>query len=52
MRMEAVWDKYMKYDDDGFCCGIRDDAPEEVKRAYAEYTKAREAESKNGYITK
>ncbi len=52
MRIEAVWDKWMEYDEDGFCCGIRDDAPDEVKQAYAEYIAEREAAAKNGYIAK
>lgn len=52
MRMEAVWDNWMEYDEDGFCCGIRDDAPEEVKKAYSEYIAEREAAAEKGYIGK
>ena len=52
MRLEAVWDKYTDYDEDGFCCGIRDNAPEEVKKAYAEYIAERESQAKNDYIAK
>ncbi len=52
MRTEQIWDKWMLYDDDGFVSGIRDDAPDDVKKAYAEYVAEREAEAKSGFIAK
>ena len=52
MRIKEVWDDWMKYDDDGFYSDIRDDAPDEVKKAYAEHLKKQEVEKENGYIEK
>lgn len=52
MRIEQIWDKWMLYDDDGFCSGIRPDAPEDVKKAYKEYVAEQEAAKKSGYIMK
>ncbi len=52
MRIEMIWDDWMLYDDDGFCCGIRPDAPEDVKKAYQEYVAEQEAAKKSGYIQK
>lgn len=37
MMTAPIWYKYATFDDDGFVDGIRDDAPEDVKRAYEEY---------------
>lgn len=42
MRLPEIWDPYVIYDDDGFVCGISDNAPEDVKKAFEEYQKARE----------
>ncbi len=50
MRSKEVWDDWMKYDEDGFYSGIRDDAPEDVKKAYAEHIEKQEKEKKNGYV--
>lgn len=52
MRLKEIWDDWMNYDEDGFYSGIRDDAPDEVKKAYAEYLKKQESEKKSGYIAK
>ena len=52
MRIKEVWDDWMKYGEDGFYSGIRDDAPDEVKKAYAEYVAKKEAEANSGYIAK
>lgn len=48
METEPVWFKYATFDDDGFVNGIREDAPEEVKKAYRDQQK--EKESENGYV--
>lgn len=52
MRVEEIWDKWVTYDDDGFYSGIREDAPNEVKEAYAKYVSDREAAMKAGKLTK
>lgn len=52
MRIEMIWDEWMIYDDDGFCCGIRPDAPKHVKKAYEEYVADQEAAKKSGCIPK
>ena len=52
MRTEQIFDKWLTYDDDGFVNGIDPKAPEEAKRAYAEYTAEREKQTENGYIIK
>ena len=52
MRIEMVWDKWMLYDDNGFCCGIRPDAPDDVKRAYSQYVSEQEALKKSGCMPK
>ena len=37
MRIEPyVWEEYAVYDKRGSICGVREDAPEEVKEAYEE----------------
>ena len=52
MRIEQVWDKWMMYDDNGFVSGIRDDAPDDVKKAYQEYLAEMEAEADGGGMPK
>lgn len=52
MRTEQIFDKWLTYDEDGFANGIDPKAPEEVKKAYAEYTAEREKKAENGYIIK
>lgn len=52
MREKQIWDDWMKYDEDGFYSGVRDDAPDELKEAYAKYLSEREAEMKSGRIEK
>ena len=42
-----VWFEYAIYDDDGVC-GVRDDAPEEIKQAYAAYVKEQKKMEKQG----
>lgn len=39
MREEMIFDNWMKYDEDGFYDGLREDAPQEVKEAYEKYLK-------------
>ena len=52
MRIEQIWDNWMMYDDDGFVSGIRDDAPDDVKKAYQEYLAEMEAEADGGGMPK
>lgn len=52
MRTEQIFDKWLTYDEDGFVNGISPEAPEEVKKAYAEYTAERNKPDENGYIIK
>lgn len=49
MMIKQVWHDYIILDDDGFQCGIRDDAPESVKQAYAKYLQE-EADRKQNNI--
>lgn len=51
MRLPEIWDAWAEYDDFGIS-GIREDAPEEVKEAYAKYVAEREKEAQNGLIAK
>lgn len=37
MRLPEIWDSYVIRDDDGYVCGISDDAPDEAKKAFDEY---------------
>lgn len=52
MRTEEIWDKWMEYDKDGFVCGIRHDAPDEVKAAYKKHLAEVEAAMDSGLIPK
>ena len=42
-----IWFEYAIYNDDGVC-GVRDDAPDEVKKAYADYVIEQEKAEKQG----
>ena len=42
MMEQPIWWEYATYDEDGFVDGIRDDAPEEIKKAYDDYLKTKE----------
>lgn len=52
MRVKEIWDDWMTYDDDGFCDGIRPDAPDEVKAAYEKYLAELEAAKVDGKVLK
>lgn len=52
MRVKEIWYDWMEYGEDGFYSGIRKDAPDEIKKAYAEYLENKEKEKENGYIMK
>lgn len=52
MRMEMIWDAWLLYDEDGFCCGIRPEAPENVKQAYNQYVSEQKALKESGRIPK
>ncbi len=36
MRLPEIWDDWVVYDDKGIC-GIREDAPEDVKNAFEKW---------------
>lgn len=38
MRLPEIWDEWAVYDDNGIS-GLRDDAPEDVKKAYEDHLK-------------
>lgn len=49
MRIPGIWDEWAEYDNDGFVCGIRKDAPEEAKKYYEQYLeKTKNAKGKKG----
>lgn len=52
MREPAIWDKWAIYDDDGFLCGIRPDAPDDAKKAYELFMLEKENMKKSGYMPK
>lgn len=52
MRIEMIWDAWLLYDEDGFCCGIRNDAPDDVKKAYNQYISEQEALKQSGCVPK
>ncbi len=52
MREPAIWDEWAMYDDDGFLCGVRSDAPDEVKKAYEHFVLETEKMKKSGYMPK
>lgn len=37
MITEPIWAEYATFDDDGFINGVRSNAPDDVKQAYAKY---------------
>jgi len=48
MRFKEVWDDWMLKDEHGFDCGIRPDAPDDVKKAYEQYVAKLEAIKASG----
>lgn len=52
MRTEAIWDKWMEYDEEEFCAVLRPDAPAEVKAAYEKHLEEQKAAAVGGYIPK
>lgn len=48
MIEEKKFFKYATYDEDGFINGVRDDAPDEIKKEYAEFVKEQEEARING----
>lgn len=47
MMEMPIWFEYAVFDDNGVC-GVRDDAPEDVKKAYAAYVQEQENTEKEG----
>ena len=43
-----IFDDWTVTDEDGMVCGVREDAPEEVKRAYKKYMVEQKEEEKLG----
>ena len=41
--------EYATYDDDGFISGVREEAPEEIKKEYENFMKERAEAIKNGF---
>ena len=52
MRTEQIWDKWVTYDEDGFVNGIDPKAPDDVKKAYAEYKVEQKKQYENGCMNK
>ena len=48
MREPMIFDDWTVTDEDGFVCGVREDAPEEVKKAYEGYMSKLEEMKKLG----
>ena len=47
MMLEPIWFKYALFDDEfGTVCGIRDDAPDDIKQAYINDMKHNEQNEK------
>ena len=47
MMEMPIWYEYAIYDDNGVC-GVRNEAPEDVKKAYAAYVQEQEKAEKQG----
>lgn len=47
MDIKPIWFKYATFGEDGFVNGIRDDAPDDIKRAYAEYKQEKQQEAES-----
>ena len=45
---ECIWIDYATYDEVGFISGVRDDAPDNVKKAYEEHQKELQKHRNNG----
>lgn len=52
MRIHEKWDDWVLYDEDGFRCGLRQDAPDDVKKAYSQFLAEQEAMKAAGYMQK
>lgn len=50
MTIEPIWSDYVTYDADGYISGIKEDAPQEAKDAYAEYIAEKEAYIAHGVM--
>lgn len=48
MMVKPLWWDWITRDENGYRNGIRDDAPEEMKKAYAEFLKEYEKTDKMG----
>lgn len=48
MRVRQVFDDWMRYDEKLDALVIREDAPDDIKRAYDEFNKDNEERIKNG----
>lgn len=52
MRTEAIWDKWMEYDEEEFCLVLRSDAPDEVRQAYEAHCAEKDKAKVGGYMAK
>jgi hypothetical protein len=50
LREEEPWDDWLIYGDDGYRCGIRTDAPDDIKKTYERFVE--EQEKQKGPIPK
>lgn len=48
MRLEPIWWEWTIANENGFMCGIRDDAPEDIKKEYEKYLEEKEELKKKG----
>lgn len=47
LRVKEIWDDWVIYDEDGFRCGIKDDAPDKVEKVYNDFLKKEQENQKN-----
>ena len=50
MDVKPIWFDYLEFDEDGDVTGIRDDAPEDVKKSYAEHVNQERQYMENGEL--
>lgn len=48
MMIEPIWWKWAKFGDDGYLCGIKEDAPEEIKKEYEKFLEEEAERQKKG----
>ena len=48
MREKQIWDDWATYNEDGYVNGVKDNAPDDVKKAYEQYLHEKEELNKRG----